>query len=74
MMITRTNPFEHESYEQLIKNNLKGVINFMLLLKGTTPASEDMISLIKKMLIADPKQRPSASQLLATFMIDIGMD
>lgn len=74
MMITRTNPFEHESYEQLIKNNLKGVINFMLLLKGSTPASEDMISLIKKMLIADPKQRPSASQLLATFMDDIGMD
>lgn len=74
MMVTRANPFEHESYEQLIKNNLKGAVNFMLLLKGKTPVSDEMIELIKKMLIPDPKLRPSASQLLATFTDEIGMD
>lgn len=36
MMVTRANPFENESYEQLIKNNLKGEVDFKRLLKGYT--------------------------------------
>ena len=41
MMATRVNPFENESYEQLIRNNLKGVINFDNLSKAVTPIEKD---------------------------------
>lgn len=41
MMITRVNPFENESYEQLIKNNLKGEVDFKKLLRGYTQVSTE---------------------------------
>ena len=41
MMITRVNPFEHESYEQLIKNNLKGEVNFDRFSRATTPVGKE---------------------------------
>lgn len=74
MMVTRVNPFENESYEQLIKNNLKGDVDFVRLLKGKTPVNDDMIALIKQMLIVNPKSRPTASALLATLLETFSMD
>lgn len=41
MMITRINPFENESYEQLIKNNLKGEVNFDTFNRATTTVGKD---------------------------------
>ena len=40
-MIMRVNLFENESYEQLIKNNLKGEVKFDTFSKAVTPVDKD---------------------------------
>lgn len=75
MMVTRTNPFDSTNYDQLIQNNLKGTVDLNPLLSATLKVKEDgsleplheVIQLIAMMLMVDPKQRPSAGQLLNHF-------
>lgn len=74
MMIARYNPFENAVYEQLIQNNLSGVVDLGKLNKAPLQTSKErnlfltpVIDLIKLMLTVDQKTRPKASQLLVQF-------
>lgn len=61
-------PFEAYSIAELCKKITKGVFN-----KIPSRYSEDLYSIIKAMLIKDPKQRPSTEQLLAHPVIQAKM-
>ncbi len=41
MMVTRMNPFENASYETLIQNNLRGVVDIDRLYTGPLQISKD---------------------------------
>ncbi len=72
MMVTRVNPFDHATYDQLISNNLKGEIDFAPLLQSSVvDAKRNLCSpvarFIQLMLTVDPAERPFASELLEIY-------
>jgi hypothetical protein len=74
MMVARYNPFENTVYEQLIQNNLSGVVDLgklgkspLQVSKESMSVSDQVIELIRLMLVVDHKTRLKASQLLIHF-------
>lgn len=72
MMVTRTNPFDHATYDQLISNNLKGDIDFSplhesRLVDPKRSLRSPVARFIQLMLTVDPAQRPFASELLEIY-------
>lgn len=63
MMISRNNPFEAETDDELVERNLRGTFEKVRLEKQSLTSSviED---LMEKMLLVDVDKRPKASQLL----------
>jgi 3-deoxy-D-arabino-heptulosonate 7-phosphate (DAHP) synthase len=72
MMVTRTNPFDHATYDQLISNNLKGEIDFEPLMQssridGKRKLRSPVARFIQLMLTVDAAERPFASELLEIY-------
>jgi len=62
MLLTGTQPFEGKDYATIIKQNKLATINYDKL-EGKS-SYKDALLLLKKMLVANPHDRPTATECL----------